>query len=135
MKRVVLTGGTGFVGANLAHRLVADGHQTHLLVRLGFARWRIEPILDRVSLHEADLSDADRVKAAIGTIEPAWIFHLAAHGAYSWQTDADEITRTNIAGTRNLLAAALDAGVEMFVNTGSSSDMTAGSRTFRDGGG
>ena len=122
MKRVVLTGGTGFVGANLAHRLVADGHQTHLLVRPGFARWRIEPILDRVSLHEADLSDADRVKAAIGTIEPAWIFHLAAHGAYSWQTDADEITRTNIAGTRNLLAAALDAGVEMFVNTGSSSE-------------
>ena len=64
MKRVVLTGGTGFVGANLAHRLVADGHEvTHLLVRPGFARWRIEPILDRVSLHEADLPDADRVSS------------------------------------------------------------------------
>ena len=122
MKRIVLTGGTGFVGANLVHRLVADGHHAHLLVRPGFASWRIESILDRVTLHEADLFDAERVKAAIGAIEPEWIFHLAAHGAYSWQTDGEEITRTNIVGTRNLLAAALDAGVEMFVNTGSSSE-------------
>ncbi|SRR5687767_13615975 len=122
MKRVVLTGGTGFVGANLVHRLVADGHETHLLVRPGFASWRIESIRDRVTLHEVDLSDTDRVKTAVAAIEPEWIFHLAAHGAYSWQTDAEEITRTNIIGTRNLLAAALDAGVEMFVNTGSSSE-------------
>lgn len=122
MKRVVLTGGTGFVGANLAHRLVAEGHQTHLLVRPGFSPWRIESILDRVTLHEVNVCDADRVQAALGTIEPAWIFHLAAHGAYSWETDAEQITRTNVVGTKNLIGAALDTGVEMVVNTGSSSE-------------
>jgi nucleoside-diphosphate-sugar epimerase len=122
MKRVVLTGGSGFVGANLVRRLVAEGHQTHLLVRAGFSPWRIESILDRITLHEVDVHDADRVKAAIGAIEPAWIFHLAAHGAYSWETDADRITRTNIVGMKSLLAAARDTGVEMLVNTGSSSE-------------
>lgn len=122
MKRVVLTGGSGFVGANLVRRLVAEGHQTHLLVRAGFSPWRIESILDRITLHEVDVHDADRVKAAIGAIEPAWIFHLAAHGAYSWETDADRITRTNVVGMKNLLAAARDTGVEMLVNTGSSSE-------------
>ena len=122
MKRVVLTGGTGFVGANLVHRLVAEGHQTHLLVRSGCSPWRIESIRDRITLHEVDLGDADRVKTTIATIAPAWIFHLAAHGAYSWETDAAQITRTNVVGTKNLLAAALDARVEMFVNTGSSSE-------------
>jgi UDP-glucose 4-epimerase len=122
MKRVVLTGGTGFVGANLVHRLVAGGHQTHLLVRPGFSPWRIESVLDRITLHEVDVADADRVKAALNTIEPAWIFHLAAHGAYSWETDAGQITRTNVLGTKNILAASLDVGVEMVVNTGSSSE-------------
>lgn len=122
MKRVVLTGGTGFVGANLVHRLVAEGHQTHLLVRPGFSSWRIESMFDRITLHEVDVCDADRVTAALGAIEPDWVFHLAAHGAYSWETDAAHITRTNVAGTKNLLEAALDAGVEMFVNTGSSSE-------------
>ena len=122
MKRVVLTGGTGFVGANLAHRLVAEGHQIHLLVRPGFSPWRVESILDRITLHEVDLADADPVKAALSVIEPAWIFHLAAHGAYSWQTDAEQITRTNVVGTANLLDAALAVGFEAFVNTGSSSE-------------
>jgi dolichol-phosphate mannosyltransferase len=122
MKRVVLTGGTGFVGANLARRLAAEGHQTHLLVRPGFSPWRVESILDRITLHEVDLTDANRVKAVLVAIEPAWIFHLAAHGAYSWQTDAEQITRTNVVATAHLLDAALAVGFEAFVNTGSSSE-------------
>jgi nucleoside-diphosphate-sugar epimerase len=122
MKRVVLTGGTGFVGANLVHRLVAEGHETHLLVRPGFSAWRIESIRDRLTLHVLDLTDTDAVKAALVAVEPAWIFHLAAHGAYSWQTDAQEITRTNLAATASLLDAATAVGFEAFVNTGSSSE-------------
>jgi nucleoside-diphosphate-sugar epimerase len=122
MKRVVLTGGTGFVGANLIHRLVAEGHQIHLLVRRGFSPWRVESILDRITLHEVDLSNAVTVKRVLEAIEPAWIFHLATFGAYSWQTDADQITRTNVVGTKNLLDAALAVGFDTFVNTGSSSE-------------
>ena len=53
---------------------------------------------------------------------PQWVFHLAAHGAYSWQSDSAEILRTNVLGTANLLEACLDAGFEAFVNTGSSSE-------------
>ena len=122
MKRVVVTGGTGFVGANLVRRLIADGHQTHLLVRPEFASWRIDSIRDRITTHEISLSDADAVTSALRAIEPAWIFHLAAYGAYSWQTDEAQMHETNVVGTQNLLRAALDAGVESFVNTGSSSE-------------
>ena len=46
MNRVVVTGGTGFVGANLVRRLIADGHEVHLLVRPEFSSWRIESIRD-----------------------------------------------------------------------------------------
>jgi dolichol-phosphate mannosyltransferase len=122
MKRVVLTGGTGFVGANLVHRLVTEEQETHLLVRPGFSPWRVESIRNRITLHEVDLTDADQVKAVLGAIEPDWIFHLAAHGAYSWQMDAEQITRTNVVATAQLLEAALAVGFEVFVNTGSSSE-------------
>ena len=53
---------------------------------------------------------------------PDWILHLAAHGAYSWQTDRAAILRTNVVGTANLLEAARTADVDVFVNTGSSSE-------------
>jgi nucleoside-diphosphate-sugar epimerase len=122
MKRVMLTGGTGFVGANLARRLLRDGHELHLLVRPGYQRWRIEDIGAGVRLHELHLHDAEAVERAVGQIRPEWVFHLAVHGAYSWQTDWEEMVRTNIQGTMGLLSACLKTGFEAFVNTGSSSE-------------
>ena len=122
MKRVVVTGGTGFVGANLVRRLVGDGHQTHLLVRPEFSSWRIDSIRDRTTIHEVHLSDAASVASALAAIGPAWVFHLAAYGAYSWQTDEAQLHETNILGTKTMLKTSIDLGVESFVNAGSSSE-------------
>jgi len=122
VKRVLLTGATGFVGANLARRLLADGHEVHLLVRPRYAGWRIEEILPHVQLHTVLLSEADAVEKQVSALKPGWIFHLAAHGAYSWQNDAREIVQTNVVGTVNLVEACLKTGFEAFINAGSSSE-------------
>ena len=122
MKRAVLTGGTGFVGASVARRLLRDGHEVHLLVRPGYARWRIGDLLDDVRLHLVDLGDAAALGDTVGQIRPDWVFHLAAYGAYSWQTDLDQMLQTNVQGTMNLVRACLRHGWEAFVNTGSSSE-------------
>jgi len=55
-------------------------------------------------------------------VRPEWFFHLAAHGAYPSQTNLQEMVRTNLVGTINLLKAGLGAGFEAFVNAGSSSE-------------
>jgi dolichol-phosphate mannosyltransferase len=122
MKRVLLTGATGFVGANLARRLLRDGHEVHLLVRPGHAAWRIEGVREHVRLWTAELADADAVDQAVGAARPDWVFHLAAYGAYSSQTDLPRMVRTNVLGTAHLVEACLRAGVEAFVHTGSSSE-------------
>jgi len=122
MKRVIITGGTGFVGANLARRLLQEGHEVHLLVRQGFAPWRIEAIRADVRLHEVDLGNRESLLPVIDEIRPDWVFHLATHGAYSSQNDLSQIVRTNILGTVNLVEACLKSGFEAFVNTGSSSE-------------
>lgn len=122
MKRVLVTGGTGFVGANLTRRLLNDGHTVHLLVRAEHAAWRIEEIRGDVRLHVIDLADAQAVARLIGEIKPEWIFHLAAHGAYSWQEDIAQIFQTNLLGTIHLLEACLKTGFESFIHTGSSSE-------------
>ncbi len=122
VKRALLTGGTGFIGANLARRLLDDGHDVHLLLRPGHASWRIEEIRARVTVHEADLAEPSGLDATVARIRPDWVFHLAAHGAYSWQTDLERILRTNFLGTVHLVQACVKAGFEGFVHAGSSSE-------------
>src|SRR5450432_2129268 len=121
MKRVLLTGGTGFVGANLARRLLREGHEVHLLLRPDYKPWRIEEIRQDVHLHTLDPGDYAQVIKVVGDIRPDWIFHLAAHGAYSWQTEIVEIMQTNLLNTIHLVNACLTQGFEAFIHTGSSS--------------
>ncbi len=121
-KRVLVTGATGFIGANLTRRLVHDGHEVHLLVRPADVRWRIDSISTKVHLHEVTLHDQERVEDVVIGINPAWVFHLAAYGSYSSQRDAQTIVATNYNGTVNLVEACLKTEFEAFVNAGSSSE-------------
>jgi nucleoside-diphosphate-sugar epimerase len=123
-RRVLVTGGTGFVGANLVRRLLADGHAVHLLgaprQRDGVAARGASPPTS--SGHRAPLEDRAAVERAVRRVKPDWIFHLAAHGAYSWETDLDRILATNVLGTVNLVRACVRTGFDAFVNAGSSSE-------------
>src|SRR5687767_14788043 len=116
-KRAIVTGAAGFVGANLVRRLLSDGHEVHLLMRPGYATWRVASIAADVQVHEVDLAGTD-VQPLLDRISADWIFHLAVHGAYSSQTDLAEMLRTNVLSTSNLLQAGIGTGFEAFVNTG-----------------
>jgi nucleoside-diphosphate-sugar epimerase len=122
MKRVIVTGATGFVGANLVRRLLHDGHELHLLVRPGYRPWRIESIGTMVNLHVVSLTDRKQLQDTVTQVQPHWIFHLATHGAYSYQTNLGEMIQTNFIGTINLVEVCCEIGFEAFVNTGSSSE-------------
>lgn len=110
---VFLTGGTGLLGANLARRLVADGHRVRLLMRA-----RRHPFLERLPIEwiPGDLADGP---ALIGGMRDCrWVYHVA--GAVSYRPrDANRLYDTNVLGTRAVLAAAAQAGVARVVHTSS----------------
>ncbi len=122
MKRVIITGGTGFIGAYLIRYLLNKGHDLHLLVRPGYKEWRIKDILGHVHLHYGSLDNSADLESTLQKIRPEWVFHLAAYGAYSSQTDISEMLRTNFMGLINLVNVCLQIGFEAFINTGSSSE-------------
>ena len=122
MKRCIITGATGFIGANLLRTLLQKGHEVHVLLRPGYNPQRLQDVRDQAQLHIIDLLDAEDTGQVLQAIKADWIFHLAAHGAYSWQTDAQQMIQTNLTSTINLIESCAKVGFEAFVNTGSSSE-------------
>ena len=84
--------------------------------------WRLEHLRDVADVSEVDLRDADAVARAVQAARPELVFHLAAHGAYSWQRSLLRMIETNVAGFAHVAEAALDAGARAIVSAGSSSE-------------
>jgi len=129
---IVITGGSGFVGANVVERLVERGERVHLLLRREARLWRLEHLLDRIEIHEADLADAKPVRDAFERIRPGTVLHLATEGAYESQGDAERIFETNLRGTLHVLSSAVEFGAGLIVNVGSSSEYGFKSEAMRE---
>lgn len=120
--KVLITGASGFIGANLARALLDAGEEVHLLLRPGHDLWRIRELLPRVAAHHATLEDGPSVERVVNAARPERVFHLATYGAYPHQRDRAAAVATNLDGTLNLARAALGAGCEAIVSAGTSSE-------------
>jgi dihydroflavonol-4-reductase len=109
---VLVTGGTGFVGANLVRELLADGHTVRVLARRGGDRRALEGA--SVQIVEGDLLDAASLRTAVAGARH--VYHVAADYRL-WAPDLRVLYRANVDGTRHLLAAAAEAGAERIVYT------------------
>jgi nucleoside-diphosphate-sugar epimerase len=121
-RRALLTGGSGFIGANLARRLVEGGHELHLILRPDHDPWRVRELQKHAATYDVDLADRTSLDALLLNIRPDWIFHLATYGAYPDQRDLGLMVCTNVQGTANLVLAAERCGFSAFINSGSSSE-------------
>ncbi len=112
--KTLITGATGFVGSAVLRQLLDEGHEVRALVRPSSDRRN----LDGLSLEGAvgDLCDADSLRRAVKGCDA--LFHVAADYRL-WVPKPEEIFRTNVDGTRALMLAAADAGVERIVYTSS----------------
>lgn len=119
--RALVTGAGGFVGANLVRHLLEQGHEPVAAIRPGAGSWRLKAMASDVRTAPVDLRDPAAVQHTVAHVRPEVIFHLAAHGAYSWQTDLDAMLATNIRCTDALLTAAARIDASM-VSAGSSSE-------------
>jgi dihydroflavonol-4-reductase len=109
--RVFVTGGTGFVGANLVRLLLDQGYEVRALARNHSNPANLKDL--DLEIVMGDLNDPDLAILLEGC---RYCFHAAAH--YSlWQADQAQLHRSNVLGTRSLLAAARKAGVERTVYT------------------
>lgn len=109
--KALITGGAGFIGSNLTHRLVREGHDVVVLDNLSRAgtgknvEWLRAEHGDRWSLVQADVSDAEAVRRAAADVDV--IYHLAAQVAVTTAVqDPRHDFDVNALGTFNVLEGA-----------------------------
>lgn len=122
MKRVFVTGASGFLGAALVQRLVQNGVQTAVLLRPHSRPWRLSNCIHRVNVIEGALQECAGYSDAIARFAPDTVFHLAWQGVHGNHRDNPEQIRVNIAGTTDVFLASVQAGVRAFIASGSQAE-------------
>lgn len=115
--RVLITGGAGFVGSQLARRAVAEGHDVIALVRADTDRWRLRDIEGRLTVAVCDLHDREAVERAIGTSRPELCVHLAWRGSPGDGRPATDNV-SSLMASLELVRALATARCPRFVATG-----------------
>ena len=120
--KVVVTGGAGFIGSHLSHRLVDSGYDVVVLDNL--TRGRCEYIQDlvdakKVKFIEGDIRNGQTVHDAVKGAK--YVFHEAAVCINYSVVHQEESIEINVDGTFNVFKAASDAGVEKLIFASSAS--------------
>ncbi|HMZ14652.1 MAG TPA: NAD-dependent epimerase/dehydratase family protein [Mycobacterium sp.] len=125
--RVLVTGGAGFVGANLVKELLDRGYRVRAFDRVPSPL----PPHEQLQVLQGDICDPETVATAVQDIDT--VFHTAAiidlmGGAAATEEYRRRSFAVNVTGTENLVHAAQAAGVQRFVYTASNSVVLGGQR-------
>lgn len=122
MKRILVTGAAGFIGACLVEDLVLEKYEVSIIVRETSNLWRLNKVIDKIKVYYCDITNKKKLEEIAQKANPEYIFHLATYGAYYFQEENDLIIKNNIIGTQNLVEAFSKIDYKSFVNVGSSSE-------------
>jgi nucleoside-diphosphate-sugar epimerase len=119
-KRILVTGGSGFIGSHLTRRLVREGAKVGILTKYNSAidNVRLVDVWDQLQVMEADIRNHDSLKQ-ISAFRPSIIYHLAAYNHVGDSfVHVSEAIDSNVKGTANLLESY--DGYERFIYTSTS---------------
>jgi len=108
--KILVTGGTGFIGAAVVRLLLEDGLPVRCLVRKESDLSNLDGL--DVEYAHGDVTDLDSVRRALGGCDR--VIHLAAIYAI-WMKDPNQMYRVNVNGTHKVLTACREAGVQKVV--------------------
>lgn len=116
--RTLITGGTGFIGAEIANMLIdagdTGGQPIHLAQRSG-ELGRLADRADDVELHHLDLSDGAEIESVISAVAPERVFHFGAMLTGPGEQDPPALLEANAVGFIRMIEACRRAGTRQFI--------------------
>lgn len=117
---ILVTGASGFVGANLFKKILACRKDVFAVVR-SEKNWRLSDIDDE-KIIVGDITDYSSAQNIVNNISPKTVFNCIAYGAYSFEEDSNLIYQTNFQAVAHFADLLLKSKIAAFVHAGSSSE-------------
>lgn len=132
-ERVLVTGGSGFIGSHLIRRLVADGHTVFAIGRKQSNWQKLGGLKNKITILEAEMTDPASLEQAVNVASPTWIFHMANAGLYGGvSVSPAEIMRVNVEGLVHLLHALEKTPYKALINGGSSAEYGSKKKSMKE---
>lgn len=103
---VLVTGGTGFIGAAVVRELLAQGEHRVTVFHVSGATWRLADVADQVTFIQGNLGNFSHLLDAVKQSKPSTIYHLGAMLSVASDLDPAAAMQANVNGTFNVLEAA-----------------------------
>jgi threonine 3-dehydrogenase len=103
---VLITGGTGFIGAEVVRLLLDRGEQRPVVFHVSSNTQRLGDVLDQVELVRGDLGNFNHILDVVKKVKPSAIYHLGATLSVPSEADPSSAIYTNAMGTFHVLEAA-----------------------------
>lgn len=119
MKKLLVTGGAGFIGSEFVRQGTKRGYEIVLIDKLTYAGdlQRIKEVENKITFLRLDITDKEKIEQAFKTQRFDAVIHFAAESHVDRSIlDATPFLETNIKGTQILLEASMKNGVERFIN-------------------
>ncbi len=119
MKKIIVTGGAGFIGSEFIRQVVKLGYKVIVLDSISYAgdKNRLRDVAKDIAFHKVSINNALAVNALIKKEKPSFIVHFAAETHVDRSIlDGQIFLKTNIIGTQVLLEAAREHGIEKFIH-------------------
>ena len=122
MSKIIVTGASGFVGANLVKKIM-NKNEIHIFTRKESDTWRLNDIKSEINVQTINFENKNKIQSVVNKIKPDYVFHLATYGGYPFQQDVNTIVDSNIQNSIYLMQSLSEYGrLEKFINIGSSSE-------------
>ncbi len=119
-KRVLVTGGAGFIGSFLVLGLVRAGARVTVLTRPGGNTWRLADMRKSIEIVPVDLLNKSETLALLTSVKPELIFNVASLVNTTQTVEVlEELLLQNFSIAKNLFRAAAQAGIPKVVQVGS----------------
>jgi len=119
MKRILVTGGAGFIGSEFVRQAVRRGFDVINVDKLTYSGdlERLKEVEDKVKFYKSDIINREFIEYIFKTEKPDIVVHWAAESHVDRSIlDASPFVETNVKGTQVLLDVARESGVALFIN-------------------